>query len=60
MDIDYLKEVAQKKVPFDLNKGMAAKTEAEVYFVATRRSTGKPEYMEPRKEDWLDVLVASC
>jgi len=59
MDIDYLKMVAQKKVPLDLNAAMTAAKDAEVYFVATNRNNGKPAYLEPNKQNWLDILIAS-
>ncbi len=59
MDIDYLKMVAQKKVPLDLNAAMTALRKTEVYFVATNRNNGRPAYLTPTKKNWLDVLIAS-
>lgn len=60
MDIDYLKKVAMKKIPLDLNAAYKVAKIFEVFFVATARDTGKPHYLKPNKKDWLDTLVASC
>lgn len=59
MDIDYLKKVAQKKVPLDLDAAMTALKATQVNFVATNLATGKPAYLTPNKQNWLDILVAS-
>ena len=59
MNIDYLKNVAQQKVPLDLNRAMTAAKDAAIYFVATNRKTGKPAYLTPNKQNWLDILIAS-
>ena len=60
MNIDYLAEVAHVHVPFDLPKASAFAKGKEIHFVATNRATGKPEYLQPQAEDWVDVVVASC
>jgi len=59
MDIDYLKKVAQKKVPLDLNSAMTSQKATKVHFVATNRQTGKPAYLIPNKQNWFDILIAS-
>jgi len=59
MNIDYLKQVAEEKVPLDLNKAMTALKTAKVYFVATNRVTGTPKYLSPTKQNWFNILVAS-
>ena len=59
MNIDYLKKVAEEKVPLDLNKAMTALKTAKVYFVATNRQTGQAEYLNPNKQNWLNILIAS-
>lgn len=60
MNIDYLAEVAHEHVPFDLPKANAFAEGKEIHFVATNRATGKPEYLQPNVEDWVNVVVASC
>ncbi len=59
MDIDFLYKVAREKVPFDLEKAVKISEEARVYFVATNKENGNPEYLRPIQENWLDAVVAS-
>jgi len=59
MDIDYLKKVAKKKVPLDLNTAMTTLKTTKVNFVATDLTTGKAVYLRPNKQNWLDILIAS-
>lgn len=60
MNIDYLGEVAHEHVPFDLPTAIASADGKEIHFVATNRATGKPEYLQPTPDDWVDVVIASC
>ena len=61
MDIDMLKLVAKEKVPFNLNKAFnEMNSNKDVRFVLTHRETGDPCYMKPQKENWLDLVTASC
>ncbi len=60
MNIDFIAEVARSKVPFEIAKAMERLTESDVYFVATNRNAGIPEYITPGQDSWLDVVVASC
>ncbi|MEM6316196.1 MAG: patatin family protein [Bacteroidota bacterium] len=59
MNIDYLKSVAEQKVPLDLDLAIAAAKKAQVYFVATNRTNGQAAYLQPNRESWLDILIAS-
>jgi len=59
MDIDFLAKVAEEKVPFDIEKAVRLSKDAQVYFVATNRGNGNPEYLRPIKENWLDAVIAS-
>lgn len=59
MDIDYLKMVAKEKAPLDLAAAMMSMRKAHVYFVATMRADGRPAYLTPDKNTWLDILIAS-
>lgn len=59
MDIDYLKSIANKKVPLDMEAAVAASLKSEVYFVATEHQTGSPHYLKPIKDNWIDILIAS-
>ena len=60
MDIDMLKVVAQEKVPFDINKAFSDMNDKDVRFVLTHRESGDAYYMHPNKENWLDLVTASC
>lgn len=60
MDIDMLKVVAQDKVPFDINKAFSDMSEKDVRFVLTHRESGDACYMSPNRENWLDLVTASC
>lgn len=59
MDIDYLKMVAKEKAPLDLAAAMMSLRKAQIYFVATVRANGRPAYLTPDKNTWLDILIAS-
>ena len=59
MNIDQLRAVATKQVPFNLDKAMTAKQDKDVHFVATNRASGKPEYLRPLHEDWVESVIAS-
>lgn len=60
MNIDFLAEVAQYEVKFDIQKAIAKSKGAVVEFVATHRNTGNPSYLIPTQSDWVDKVVASC
>jgi len=60
MDIDFLSKVAMEKVPFDIEKAYVDNIDAQIHFVATDRITGKPAYLNPTREIWLDTVIASC
>ncbi len=60
MDIDYIKKVAEKEVPFLFDKALKAIEDKELYFVATKREHGTPEYFRPtNSKNWLDYSIAS-
>ncbi len=59
MDIDYLKSIAEQRVPLDLDKALMTMKDTKVHFVATDRGTGKPAYLTPNKQNWFDILIAS-
>lgn len=59
MNIDHLRDVADKLVPFDLETALKTTENKEVYFVATNRPTGEPLYLNPKQPDWIEVLIAS-
>ena len=53
MDIDYLRQVANQKVPLDLDMAFRSTQQAKVFFVATHRNTGVAHYLQPIPENWL-------
>jgi len=60
MNIDFIKKVATKEIPFDFEKALEAVKNKEVHFVATDRKQGTPEYLQPTNaKNWLDYAVAS-
>ncbi len=59
MNIDHLRAVADKLVPFDLETALKTSENKEVYFVATNRPTGEALYLNPKQPDWIEVLIAS-
>ncbi len=59
MNIDHLRAVADKLVPFDLETALKTSENKEVYFVATNRPTGEALYLSPKQPDWIEVLIAS-
>ncbi len=60
MNIDFIAEVASKKVPFQIDKAIEKCGTADVHFVATNRVSGKASYLKPDPNNWLDTVVASC
>lgn len=60
MNIDFIAEVAESKIPFQKTKALSRLKGSDVHFVATNRGTGTPEYLSPDAGSWLDVVVASC
>lgn len=60
MDIDMLKVVAQEKVPFDIDKAFNELDDKDIRFVLTHRETGEAKYMNPDKDNWLELVTASC
>lgn len=60
MDIDFLKEVAATEFPFQVGASLTNSSAKSVKIVVTNKETGKPEYLSPNKEDWVDLIIASC
>ncbi len=60
LDIDYLAEIASKKVPFDLDRALKNSLDINVNVIATNRESGTPVYFTPTKKDWIQMVVASC
>jgi len=59
MNIDHLRAVANELVPFDINAALSMMQNVDVNFVATNRQTGRPLYLTPSSDDWIDVVIAS-
>ena len=59
MDIDYLANVAEDKVPFLVGRALSNAKGKKVRFVATNRESGNAAYLSPKKENWLDLVIAS-
>ena len=60
MDIDYIKEISNNDFPFLVEDGLKNFSNKSLKIVVTNKDTGKPEYLTPQKEDWIDLVVASC
>lgn len=59
MDIDFLSKVASEKAPFNVEDAIKNSKKKKVHFVATDIKTGAPAYLEPKKKNWIDAVVAS-
>jgi predicted patatin/cPLA2 family phospholipase len=59
MDIDYLANVAEEKVPFLVDQAIENSQGKEVRFVATHLESGQAAYLSPNHENWLDCVIAS-
>lgn len=60
MDIDQLRTVADYVVPFDVAHAMTMLGEKHAHFISTNKDNGQAEYLVPGREDWVDVVIASC
>lgn len=59
LDIDYIATVASEKVPFNVIEAVHRSSDLQVAFVATDREKGKPAYLQPNKEQWIQSVIAS-
>ena len=60
MNVDFFHEIANSKVPLDLEGIIQNHASKKIRFVMTDLETGKPYYFEPAKHNWVDGLIASC
>ncbi len=60
MDIDYMKTIASKEFPFDIDTAKKNRENKEVYFVVANKLSGKPEYLSPEGKLWVEKVIASC
>jgi predicted patatin/cPLA2 family phospholipase len=60
MNIDYFHKVADELVPFDLEKALSNSENKKLGIVLTNRSNGIPNYYHPTKDNWMNVVIASC
>lgn len=59
LDIDYIATVASEKVPFNLEDALQRCKDLNVFFVATDRNKGKPAYLIPTQDPWIESVIAS-
>lgn len=59
MNLSYLKEYSQKTHPLNIEKALSSTKDKEVYFVATDLSNGKPVYLAPNHNNYLECLLAT-
>ena len=59
MNIEMIKDVARNHIQFDIKEAIERTKNAELYFVGTEFKTGLPSYIQPNKNNWLDLLIAS-
>jgi len=59
MDIDYLRSVANEQVPFALESAIDNLGSRPCHFVATDRRNGRPAYLQPKPNDWVEDVIAS-
>ena len=59
MNLAHLKAHVMRHAPLDLDALTQAQTKTHALVVTTHFDTGKPSYLEPRGQEWIDALVAS-
>lgn len=59
VNLSHLKQFTTNKYPIDYKTIYQFKKGKIIEFVATDIETGKPEYLEPTKENWNECLIAS-
>ena len=60
MNVDFFREIANEKIPFDYETALSVIQNKEITFVMTNRATGEAHYHTPTKETWMDAIIASC
>ncbi len=60
MDIDFIAEVANKKVPFNIKKALKSVDSNQINIIVTNKRSGIPEYINPSIDTWIDAVIASC
>jgi len=60
MNLDFLEEYVRETFPFDEDKALKNIEGKTVKIIATDKMTGKPHYITPTKENWINVLMASA
>jgi predicted patatin/cPLA2 family phospholipase len=60
MNVDFFREIANEKIPFDYETALSVIQNKEITFVMTNRTTGEAHYHTPTKETWMDAIIASC
>lgn len=60
MNLDFLEEYVRETFPFDEDEALKNIEGKIVKIIATDKMTGKPHYITPTKENWINVLMASA
>ena len=60
MNLDFLEEYVRETFPFDYETALNNIEGRRVKIIATDKISGKPHYITPTKENWINVLMASA
>ncbi|MFP4363694.1 MAG: patatin family protein [Spirochaetia bacterium] len=57
MDLDWLWDITKKEVPLDIDRILSSPILEKI--IVTNAVTGKAEYLEPKREEYIELLKAS-
>ena len=60
MNLDFLEKYVRETFPFDEDEALKNIEGKTVKIIATDKMTGKPHYITPTKDNWINVLMASA
>ena len=60
MNLDFLEKYVRETYPFDEDEALKNIQGKKVKIIATDKMTGKPHYITPTKDNWINVLMASA
>lgn len=59
MNLDFFTEIAENEFPFNLKKAVNSTKEKDFYIVLTHTDNGATSYLNPREDNWLDMIIAA-
>ena len=59
MNLDFFYDIAEKEFPFDFEKAVLKLNKKKFYIVLTDAMSSATEYVEPTRENWIDMTIAA-